>query len=144
MDVRFGEALRLCAMSPVPPEVRPGQRLTTRLYWTAEGPLGTRLVSFVHLLGAQFNPATGTPLWGQHDTEVPGGLPVQQWLPGKLYRDDYIFDVAAGAPPGPYQLEIGWYPAGSGTRLKPVIEQQTSALSVSDLDALVVSGATIR
>ncbi len=142
--VRFGEQVRLCAMSTVPSSVEPNQRLTTTLYWTIDAPVQERLVSFVHLLGTQFNPATGTPLWGQVDTEAPAGLPVEKWLPGKLYRDEYSFDVADGAPPGPYQLEIGWYPAGSGSRIAPVIERPAPNLGVSDLDALLVQGPAVK
>ncbi len=141
--VRFGDHVRLCAMSPAPAEIRPGQRLTTSLYWTVDAPIEERLVSFVHLLGTQFNPATGTPLWGQIDTRTPAGLPPEQWQPGKLYRADYTFEVAEGAPAGPYQVEIGWYPTGSGTRLLPVIEQPAPNLGVSDLDALLVSGLDV-
>jgi hypothetical protein len=144
LGVRFGESLRLCAMSPVPAEVRPGERLSVTLYWLAEKPLARRASSFVHLLGAQFNPATNNPLWGQEDTEVPAGLPVEQWMPGKLYKDDYTFTVADGAPAGPYQLEIGWYVPDQGQRIRPVIERPSAALTVSDLDALLVSGPAIR
>lgn len=144
VDVRFGDALRLCGYRLAQTTFRPGDWLEITLYWQAEAAPSAPADSFVHLLGATFNPETGDPLWGQQDKQLPGGHPLTGWRAGKLYRDVYRFQVPAHTPPGPYRLEIGWLQPGPGARLKPVILAGGADVSVSHLDALLVSGIVVE
>ncbi len=143
VDVRFGEPIRLCGLSLDRREARPGDWMRVTLYWQLEKPATTPAHAFVHLLGALFNPATGNPLWGQHDKLEPGDHPLVDWSTGRLYRDRYDFQIPAHTPPGEYQLEIGWWQS-NGKRLAPRIVRPLDSLSVSSLDALLYSQITIR
>jgi hypothetical protein len=143
-NVRFGKDLRLCAVVLPRRALEAGEALRIELYWQADRPVPEPAETFVHLLGTRFNPATGNPLWGQQDKQQPGYHPVTRWRPGQIYRDSYEFVVAANAPAGEYQLEIGWVQPASGQRLKPELAGPTEGLAVSSLDSLLISGFTVR
>ena len=75
---------------------------------------------FVHLLGP-FNPATGGPVWAQHDGQPLGGqYPTHSWLTGRVVKDRHVLTLPPDMPPGEYQVEVGLYDLASGMRL-PVI-----------------------
>jgi hypothetical protein len=141
---RFGEDLRLCGYFLPQTRFRPGDWLEVTLYWQATSIPDVPADSFVHLLGTTFNPETGTPLWGQQDKQLPGEHRVTRWRAGKLYRDAYRFQIPAHTPPGDYQLEIGWQQVETGQRLRPVLEAVGAQLSISHLDALLVSGIEVK
>lgn len=143
VQVRFGNSLRLCAVNAPAGSLRAGKNLKITLYWMAEQPVMEPAHSFVHVLGTTFNPETGNPLWGQQDKQLPGYHPVTRWVPGKLYRDEYEFPVAAGAPAGEYMLEIGWVQPATGSRLKPEMIQAPETMSISPLDSLLIAGIVI-
>ena len=144
VDVWFGEGLRLCGYSVASRELVPGGRAVVTLFWQASGPLEGALHSFVHLLGSEFNPATGNPLWGQQDKQTPGRIPTDEWVTGKLYRDVYEFEVDTEAPPGEYQLEVGWWRPSSGGRVRPKVLSASEVMTVSHLDSLLIAGVTVR
>jgi hypothetical protein len=144
--VRFGDQVRLCAVEVPQRSLRPGAPLRVTLYWQAGGAGAQPGLSFVHLLGTTFNPRTNNPLWGQQEKDAPGSHPLSRWTPGKVYRDDYEFEVDAGAPAGEYQLEIGWFDPETGARWKPAFDDPAAAhgMRVSGLDSLLVPGITVR
>lgn len=89
--------------------VAPGERLTVTLYWQALRPSDIRYTAFIHLLGPT-NPAGGSPIWGQQDSEpCKGYYPTAVWRAGEIIRDDMVIEVAADAPPGNYELTTGFY-----------------------------------
>ncbi len=143
-DVRFGGKIRLCGYTLPRKEFHPGDWIDITFYWEAEQPVDEMFSCFVHLLGKEFNPITGNPLWGQQDKWNPGGYPTNVWESGKLYRDRYRFRIFKETPPGDYHLEIGWYDPFTGKRLPPVIIKPTEGLSVSDIDSLLITGIRIR
>ncbi len=111
----------------------PGERLTLTLYWQALQELDTRYTAFIHLLGPT-NAATGTPLWGQQDSEpCKGFYPTAVWRPGEIIRDEIVLDVFPDAPPGTYELAAGFYTWSDFQRL-----------SVGDDDAVTLGTVTIR
>ena len=117
-DLRLGEAIRFLGYDLGENRVRPGETLRLTLYWQAEAPVTTRYKVFTHLLGSRFNPATGNPLWGQHDSEpAENRRPTTAWLPGTPIVDPHPIPVAPDAPPGRYQIEIGLYDPLTGERL---------------------------
>ena len=143
-DIRFGDQVRLCAYSLQSANLQPGDRVSMTLYWQLDQPSDKPADAFVHLLGSTFNPETNNPLWGQQDKQSPGEHELSQWTTGKLYRDRYDFRVPRDTPPGEYQLEIGWRWPSDDQRFKPQIIRSSNVLSVSSLDALLVSGITVR
>ncbi len=105
---------------PVAPgeAVRPGEHLRLDLYWAADGPVMEDYTVFTHLVGSAFNPATGGPVWAQHDQPPMGGLcPTPSWRPGSPIRDEYPLRIAPDAPAGEYLLEVGMYRPDNGERL---------------------------
>ncbi|MGC9334701.1 MAG: hypothetical protein ACP5JJ_11165, partial [Anaerolineae bacterium] len=142
--VQFGERVQLCGIDMPDRAYRPGDRMRITLYWQATDAVEEPADSFVHLLGATFNPRTGNPLWGQQDKQSPGYHPLTQWTPGKLYRDRYEFLIDPDAPAGEYQLEIGWVERSTGQRLIPQVVGTVLEVSVSHLDSLVLGGIEVH
>jgi hypothetical protein len=126
-DAVFERGIRLRGYSVTPTTLHPGQALRVSLFWQAEPPLKDgaaalpRLHSFVHLRNSQkdwpLSPQTGGDIWAQQDTVAPGGFVTQEWVPGKLYRDDFRVDLPADMPPGTYFLEVGWFDPATGEQL---------------------------
>jgi hypothetical protein len=144
VDVRFEHGVRLCAIELQDRVLKPGDDVRITLYWQAERPVTQQADSFVHLWGATFNPKTGNPLWGQQDKQLPGDHPVAKWTPGKIYRDSYEFRIDPDAPPGEYQIEIGWVQPEAGQRYALELVQAPDGISVSHLDSLLISGIELR
>ena len=68
--------------------------------------------AFVHLIGPDGK------LYGQVDhTPGAGAYPTTGWLVGEYITDLYTLPLAADAPPGAYQIEIGLYNPNTGERL---------------------------
>lgn len=98
-------------------QVQAGKKLTVDLYWQAQTALERPLTVFAHLLGP-YNPATGGPIWAQHDSPpLDGGHPTTRWLPGQTVIDRRVFEIGADTPPGTYQIEVGLYDLETGARL---------------------------
>jgi len=117
-EVRFQNGIRLMGYDANVTTLRPGDNLPLTLYWQTSQPVAQRYKVFVHLLGAQFNPKTKNPLWGQQDQEPQNGaLPTTAWGLNRTVADQYLIKLSPDAPPGRYTIEIGWYQATSGERL---------------------------
>ena len=123
LDARLGEGVRLPGLNlvnehgTVVTQLRPGTTIYADLFWQADATVPTDLTVFVHLLGNQFNPATGGPVWAGHDSPPAGGqYPTSWWTAGVSLRDRHPLELPADLPPGDYQLEIGLYDA-QGERL---------------------------
>ena len=75
----------------------------------------------LQLLGPQ-NPATGTPLWAQDDSEPCRGIyPTSVWAMDELVIDRYALSIPPDAPPGEYQIAMSFYNWWTMERL-PVID----------------------
>jgi 4-amino-4-deoxy-L-arabinose transferase-like glycosyltransferase len=97
--------------------VRAGDTLSVELYWQAGQALDRDYTAFVHLLGP-FNVATGGPVWAQDDSPpLGGGHPMTRWLPKQVIPDRHRLRIPDTAPPGPYQIEVGFYDVLTGKRL---------------------------
>lgn len=118
-DLRFDDPsgeIRLTGISLTGPPPGPGATVAIDLRW--ELPAGRTRPDgptvFVHLLGAA-RPDGGV-VWASGD-----GLPLGDRWPeaaGSLL-DRHLLAIDAGAPPGPYQVEVGLYDGASGQR-RPV------------------------
>jgi hypothetical protein len=117
-DYALGEAIRLAGYDLPERSVRAGQTLPVTVFWNSTAPVEASYKVFVHLVGEEWNPALGNPLWGQVDRlPVDGNLPTDAWVPGQVVVDRYEVPVQANAPPGRYALTVGLYDALSGERL---------------------------
>ncbi|HDQ72719.1 MAG TPA: hypothetical protein ENN19_11590 [Chloroflexi bacterium] len=122
LDLRLGETIHLLGYDLKQSAVAPGETIELALYWQASAPVEIRYKVFTHLLGDVYNPASGNFLWGQQDNEpVNGQAPTTSWAPDAVIVDRYAIPVAANAPPGIYQIEVGMYGLLDGHRL-PIFE----------------------
>ena len=91
---------------------QPGGELVVTLFWRALQPSATSYTVFTQLLGPDGQ------LYGQHDSPPGyGTLPTTRWQPHQLIPDEHRFAIASQAPPGDYQLLVGFYDPQTGQRL---------------------------
>jgi hypothetical protein len=150
-QARFGDQLVLVGWSlhgppdfsgPPGPSLEPGDTLTLTAVWQAQQPLTTGLTAFAHLVDEA---GQG---WAGDDHQPYGGLyPTSTWGPGEMVRDTFTLTVPAGAPPGLYDVQVGWYDPATGERLPvggtdtlrvavvPVSWVGTGTLDITPLDA---------
>lgn len=126
LSVRFEQGIELIGYQAEPAltdGLRPGASLKLTLFWRATQPVEGSYTVFTHLLGEQTNPATGNPVWAQHDGEPQSGQrPTSSWVEGEVVADEHVLPLAADAPPGPYLLEVGLYDATTSARLSRLDE----------------------
>jgi hypothetical protein len=118
--VRFGlgQAIELAGYDLPPGPLVAGEAVPVTLFWRSTGPIEQDYKVFIHLLGNEFNPDLGNPLWGQVDRlPLEGAVPMPAWAPGVVIEDRYILPVDPDTPPGAYQLVVGMYDGLSGARL---------------------------
>lgn len=108
----FGGGVRLLGCEP-PAPVAPGTTLTVTCYWQATGELPpARYTGFAHLL-----PAAGGDLLAQDDHPLGRRYPLSAWGTDEVIRENHALAIPAGAPPGPYSIELGVYTWPDLTRL---------------------------
>jgi hypothetical protein len=105
-------ALRLT----MPTQLEPGQRVPLTLWWRFAGPLpGATL----HLAWQRGLVLTGeeqiVPGAGQDKLPLDGSRLTDSWIEGEFITDTFRLTLPQGAPPPPYQIEIGWYAASDPT-----------------------------
>ena len=112
----------------------PGAPLELNVRWQCTRAMEADYTLFIQLLAPD-----GT-LKGQIDVwPRDGTLPTSAWREGETIEDRYLMYVAEDAPPGDYQVWIGWYLLGTMQRL-PVLDAQGQAVD----DKLALPGLTIR
>lgn len=145
LDFRLGDSIHLTGQD-LPqtqfyagdPSIGSGVPLT--LFWKTDRALPRSYTAFVHLLGAQYNPAQNNFLWGQVDgIPVQGRMPTSAWTVGQLVADPYVVPIKSNAPRGLYKIEVGLYEAASGTRL-PVFDANGQSVG----DSVVVGEVEIQ
>lgn len=103
-EADFGGQFQLVGYDATPTALRAGEWLKVALFWRAETQLSQDYRGFVHLMDDR------QLLFGQQD-KVPLGdyYPPSRWPVGPVLRDEYVFQVLPGTPPGAYRLEVGIY-----------------------------------
>jgi hypothetical protein len=95
---------------------RAGEVLDVDLQWQGLRRWDADYTAFVHLIGPDGK------LHGQMDQwPVDGTLATSTWTPGSTVDDPYRVRLAYDAPPGEYQVEVGWYLLATSRRL-PVLD----------------------
>jgi hypothetical protein len=111
--VRFGSGIRLLGYDIVKQDTPDGGatvRLT--LYLQALATMDRSYTVFTHLLDSQ------SRIWAQADaTPLGGAASTTTWLAGEVITDQFVLTTRPGAPPGEYDLEIGFYDSSSLQRL---------------------------
>lgn len=134
VDVAFAGGPRLRGYAVPSSTVKPGQDLRVALFWQADEQPAEPLYGFVHLRNSQpglpVNPRSGSEIWAQQDNFTPGNLSTTDFVPGKLYRDEYRVPVPEDIPPGVYFLEVGWLNPATGEQLEPLPETVAAPLEI--------------
>jgi len=103
-------------------ELPPGAPVELTIIWQAAQAMEHDYTLFVQLLAPD-----GT-LKGQIDVwPRDGTLPTSQWSEGERIEDRYLVHLDADAPPGSYQLAVGWYLLETMERL-PVLDAEGRAV----------------
>jgi hypothetical protein len=128
--VEFGEELALVGWSvQVPPGVpdeglQPGDSIGVTVVWQAQQALETDYTAFAHLVDED---GQG---WAGDDHQPCGGdYPSSDWGGGEMVRDTFVLAVPVDAPPGLYDVQVGWYDPATGMRL-PVGEGTAFRIAV--------------
>ncbi|MBN1428001.1 MAG: glycosyltransferase family 39 protein [Anaerolineae bacterium] len=113
----LGNEVELLGYRISPTMPKPGDTIVLDLYWRAPGTPGRAYTVFTQIVGPM-NPATGYPLWGQHDSPpVEGTFPTNQWPAGLIVRDRHMLTLDPQAPQSSYTLIVGLYDPETGDRL---------------------------
>ncbi len=125
-DVRFPDAPALRGYAAPSSQVQVGGELRVDLFWEGHAGAATPLSSFVHIRNSRpngpMNPRSGNEIWAQEEHQTPGGLLTTEYLPGKLYKDEFRVPLPEDMPPGEYFLEVGWFNPKTGEQLDPLGE----------------------
>jgi len=114
----FGEQLALVGWSVHAPTgfqedgLQPGDTVEVIVVWEAQQALSTDYTAFAHLVDE----------WGQGwsgDDHQPhdGSYPTSAWGAGEMVRDTFALTVPVDAPPGLYDIRVGWYDPATSERL---------------------------
>jgi hypothetical protein len=89
-------------------DMRPGVPLRMAFDWRTQEPVSDAFVVFVHLM------RDDVELVAQRDA-VPGDglLPVEEWRPGDLVRDQFALLLPPTLPAGKYEIRVGVYDAAT-------------------------------
>ncbi len=125
----FGEQLALVGWSVRTPDLQgdglqPGDAVEVTVVWQAQEALSTDYAAFAHLVDGE-----GQGWSGDDHQPHEGKYPTSAWGPGEMVRDTFVLTVPADAPPGLYDVQMGWYDPATNERL-PVGEGTTFRVAV--------------
>jgi len=108
-EATWGDRIQLLGYDLNAPAFRAGETIQLTLYYRGLRQMNTDYTVFTHLLGPH-NPATGGPLWSQDDSEpCRQSYPTSSWDPREVVIDRFTLPVPDEAPPGDYDLTMGFY-----------------------------------
>ena len=121
VDVPFDNGIHLRGYRIFTPGTAAGGEVHLQLYWQTAELLDRSWHSFVHIRNSEpngpMNPRTGGEIWAQEEHTAPGGLLATDFLPGKLYEEEFRFTLPTDIPPATYFLEIGWFDPQTGEQV---------------------------
>jgi 4-amino-4-deoxy-L-arabinose transferase-like glycosyltransferase len=117
MNMNWGDKVKLLGYDLEERTYQPGATINLALYFQALKEMDADYTLFAHLLSPN-SPEAGSPLWAQLDGEpCQRSYPTSIWNPGEIVRDQLAIAIPEDAPPGDYQLKIGFYLLEDMTRL---------------------------
>ena len=120
VQASWGDKIRLLGYDANASTYNPGDVVQLTPYFQALDRMAVNYTVFVQLLGPD-NPATGGPVWGQDDSEpCRRAYPTSNWAPGEIVHDVFAIAIPQEAPPGEYELRMGFYQLETLTRLPAV------------------------
>jgi hypothetical protein len=109
----FGDQLALVGWSLDPPSpAQIGDTIHLTVVWQAQQAPATDYTAFAHLVDEA---GQG---WAGDDHQPYGGLyPTSLWGSGEMVRDGFTLTIPVDAPPGLYDMQVGWYSPATQERL---------------------------
>lgn len=114
-------------------ELPPGAPVELTIVWQAMQEMEHDYTLFVQLLAPDGKPRGQIDVWPKDGTH-----PTSQWSEGERVEDRYLVYLDADAPPGGYQLAVGWYLLETMERL-PVLDANGRAVD----DKVLLPGPTV-
>jgi hypothetical protein len=106
VNANFDNRMALMGYEPGPLSAEMGGTVRVALYWRA-----MRQLDADYSISAQIVDGRGF-VYGQRDSQHPGGYPTSRWALNNYARDVHDIAVAPGTPPGQYRLRVGVYRVG--------------------------------
>jgi hypothetical protein len=113
--------------------LRPGEALELQVRWECLQAMESDYTLFVQLLGPEGKLRGQVDVWPKDGTH-----PTSAWREGEAFQDRYTVYADADAPPGRYQVAIGWYLLETMQRL-PVLDAEGRAVD----DKVLLAGLTV-
>jgi hypothetical protein len=111
----FGNRIALIGYDMDRRMASPGEIIHLTLYWQALVKMEEDYTVFTHVLGEE------NRIWAQKDSWPKNGdAPTSTWEPGRTIADEYELVIYPDTPPDVYDVEIGFYLAETGERLRIV------------------------
>lgn len=125
----WGDQLRVIGWTlHAPPQIQPGDAVSLTVVWQAQKAMEEEYVAFAHWVDQE---GKG---WAGDDHQPYDGLyPTSAWGAGEMVRDRFDFQIPDDAPPGLYNLHVGWYHPNSLERL-PVGGGDSLRIAVAPVD----------
>ncbi|MFN2269998.1 MAG: ArnT family glycosyltransferase [Anaerolineae bacterium] len=121
LSVNWDDKIELLGYGLDAPQYKAGETMRLTLYYWALSEMDADYTVFVQLWGAP-DPATGSIVWGQDDTEpCRHGYPTSAWGRGEIVVDTLEIPISVHAPSDEYRVALGFYQWPSSERL-PVME----------------------
>jgi hypothetical protein len=110
-----------------------GAPVDLTIHWQGLQAMEADYTLFIHILAPDGTLQEQIDVWPRDGTH-----PTSQWREGEVVEDRYRLYIDPDAPPGDYQVEIGWYLLETMQRL-PVLDAKGNALD----DKVLLPGLTI-
>lgn len=113
--------------------LRPGEALDLQVRWQCLQAMEPDYTLFVQLLGPEGKLRGQIDVWPKNGT-----YPTSAWREGEAFEDRYTVYADKDAPPGRYQVAVGWYLLETMQRL-PVLDADGRAVD----DKVLLPGLTV-
>jgi hypothetical protein len=136
--VRWKDAMGLLGYDLDQDVCRAGDTVQVTLTYQSLKQIEERYTVFLHLLGSE-NQDTGSPLWAQDDSEPCRGFyPTSSRHEGEIVIDRLELTVPPDAPPGEYELAVGFYDVWTRERVPVTAAGVAAAHNVVSLGEVQV------
>jgi hypothetical protein len=129
----YGDRILLLETDLSARNLSPGAPLALSVRWQCLRAMEVDYTLFVQLLGPDGMLEGQIDVWPRDGTH-----PTSAWREGEVIEDRYVVVLDPDAPPGPYQVTIGWYLLETMQRL-PVLDADGNAVG----DAVLLPGVMV-
>jgi len=135
LNVNFDNQMALMGYEPqsLVTDASAGSPLRVTLYWHA-----MRKLDVDYSISVQLVDERGY-VYGQRDSQHPGGYPTSRWTSNDYARDVHDIPLAPSMPPGEYRVRVGVYQVGAPSGLSVLGANGAPSGTTFDLAAVTVN-----